>query len=166
MNETDRLNLKRMINENNVEDQTEHIRKTKHSNLIRKETQQIVDLRNQLIADNKYDIDDFSCVCRDKFSFLFFNYTDIFNKVVKDEISIDILNKFLDVLLKVENCELDQHEASFHIGKYLKELYIDSAVKKADKLDKKYETEQPPKPVHQNLSWLDYKSGNLTSSSP
>jgi hypothetical protein len=63
---------------------------------------------------------------------LFFiqNYTDIYNKVLKNEINLDILNKFLDTLELIENGEVDQHEASVKVGTYLKELYVDSALKK------------------------------------
>ena len=68
MNDNERLNLKRMINENNVEDQTDLIRKTKHSRQIRKEAQQITDLRNQLVKDNMFNEAEFSSLCREKFS--------------------------------------------------------------------------------------------------
>ena len=32
--------------------------------------------------------------------------------------------------------ELDQHEGAYMVGKLLKEMYVDSALKKSDKLDK------------------------------
>ena len=59
---------------------------------------------------------------------------DIYNKIRKDEIDMTILLKFLDVLKKIEDNELDQHEGSFEVGKLLKELYVDSALRKAEKL--------------------------------
>ena len=49
--------------------------------------------------------------------------------------SANIFNKFLDVLKRIEDGELDQHEGSFMVGTLLKELYIDSAIKKSEKLD-------------------------------
>ena len=42
---------------------------------------------------------------------------------------LSILTKFLDVLKLIEDKKIDQHEGSFKIGKYLKEMYIDSAQK-------------------------------------
>ena len=69
-------------------------------------------------------------------SFLYTNYTDIYNKVKNDEIDLPLLNQFLNVLQRIENGEMDQHEGSYFVGKILKEIYIDSALKKADKLDK------------------------------
>ena len=70
------------------------------------------------------------------------NNQEIFNKVKKDEIDISILHKFLDVLRRIEEGELDQHEGSFLVGTILKELYVDSAIKKGDKLDEKYDAEK------------------------
>jgi hypothetical protein len=68
-------------------------------------------------------------------SFLFMHYTDIYNKIRKDEIDLQILFQFLEVLRKIENKELDQHEGSFEVGTLLKKIYIDSALKKADKIN-------------------------------
>jgi hypothetical protein len=91
---------------------------------------------------------------------MFSYYTDIFNKVRKDEIDINILNRFLDVLKRIEDGELDQHEGSFLVGTLLKELYIDSALKKAEKLDEKYEKSPEPKKADINISWKQFKSIN------
>jgi hypothetical protein len=60
------------------------------------------------------------------------------------------------VLKNIEDGGVDQHEASFLVGTLLKELYIDSALKKAEKLDKETETEQP-KRLENNISWKEYK---------
>jgi hypothetical protein len=87
--------------------------------------------------------------------FLYSNYTDIFNKIKKDEIDINILFQFLDVLQKIENKELDQHEGSFEVGTLLKKIYIDSALRKANKLN-----ESRPEPVHiegTTICWKQYK---------
>jgi hypothetical protein len=83
--------------------------------------------------------------------------------VKKDEIDIGILDKLLDVLKRIENEELDQHEGSFMVGTILKELYIDSALKKAEKLDAEAESnpsiEKTPEPKHaeRNISWRQFK---------
>ena len=60
----------------------------------------------------------------------------------KDEIEINLLYKFLDILKKIEEGELDQHEGSFQVGTILKDIYVDSALKKADKLNASNETEK------------------------
>jgi hypothetical protein len=63
------------------------------------------------------------------------------------------------VLRRIEDGELDQHEGSFVVGKLLKELYIDSALKKADKINAQYEDEKEEElEPAVNISWKQYKS--------
>ena len=95
--------------------------------------------------------------CITKCFFLFQYYTDIYNKIMQDEINYDLMDQFLNVLERIENGELDQHEGSFIVGTILKEMYIDSALKRGDKLDKEY-LETKPIPVEgKNISWKQFK---------
>jgi hypothetical protein len=97
-------------------------------------------------------------------SFLFTYYTDIYNKIRKDEIDLIILFKFLGVLERIEKGELDQHEGSFLVGTLLKELYIDSALKRANKLDKLNQNnngsqdDESVEPIE--ISWKQFKQMN------
>ena len=77
---------------------------------------------------------------------------------MKDEININILNKLLNVLKQIEDNKLDQHEASFLVGTILKEMYVDSAIKKAEKLDENSEKEKNQRPKPRNISWTEYKN--------
>lgn len=129
MDDTARLKLQQMIQTNNVSDQTEIIRKLKHSYLLRE------NVKTMLLLKQTYAGNEFTENAIRECYFLYLNYTDIFNKIKKEEIDIDILFQFLDVLQKIENGELDQHEGSFEVGTLLKKIYIDSALKKADKLN-------------------------------
>lgn len=96
--------------------------------------------------------------------FLCTYYTDIYNKIRKDEIDLDILYRFLEVLQQIERGELDQHEGSFAIGTLLKELYIDSALKKAEKLDKETETMKPViKQAVTTMTWKEFKNTKTQS---
>jgi len=52
---------------------------------------------------------------------------------------------------------LDQHEGSFLVGSILKELYVDSALKKAEKLDELAEKKEEPKKAEVNISWSQFK---------
>jgi hypothetical protein len=143
-----------MIKVNNVEDQTELIRNLKHSQILR------TDVNNMIILKSKYRGDDEKIYNESitECNFLFTYYTDIFNKIRKDEIDIGILNKFIDVLKRIEDGELDQHEGSFAVGTLLKELYIDSALKKADKLDELNENGKiEPKKAEVKISWKQFK---------
>ena len=153
MDDKQRLQLQNMIKANNVEDQTEFIRNLKHSQIIRN------DVNTMILLKAKYRGDDAKIheECINECSFLFTYYTDIYNKVRKDEIDIHILNKFLDVLKKIEDGILDQHEGSFLVGSILKELYLDSALRKAEKLDEKEGPKEEPKKPEKNISWKQYK---------
>ncbi len=154
MDDKQRLQLSNMIKVNNVEDQTELIRDLKHSQILRN------DVNNMIMLKSKYRGDDEKIYneCITECNFLFTYYTDIFNKIRKDELDITILNKFIDVLKRIEDCELDQHEGSFAVGTLLKELYIDSALKKADKLDELNEKGKvEPKKAEIKISWNQFK---------
>ena len=103
MDDKQRLQLQNMIKANNVEDQTELIRNLKHSQVLRNE------VNNMILVKAKHRGDDEKIYneCVNECNFLFTYYTDIFNKIRKDEIEIGILNKFLDVLRKIEDGELN-----------------------------------------------------------
>ena len=156
MDNNQKLHLTNMIKANNVEDQTELIRKLNHSQILRGE------INNMIMIKAKYRGDDEKIHMEtvSECNFLFTYYTDIFNKVRKDEIDICILNKFLDVLKRIEDGELDQHEGSFAVGTLLKELYIDSALKKGEKLDELSEKMEQPKKPEIKISWKQFKKMN------
>jgi len=154
MDDKQRLQLQNMINVNNVEDQTELIRNLKHSQILRN------DINTMILLKAKYRGDDekIYAECINECNFLFTYYTDIFNKLRKDEIDINILNKFLDILRRIEDGELDQHEGSFAVGTLLKELYIDSALKKAEKMDELNNASVvESKKAEVNISWKQFK---------
>ena len=156
MDDKQRLQLSNMIKANNVEDQTGLIRNLRHSQILRNE------INNMIVLKAKYRGDDEKIYseCVNESNFLFTYYTEIFNKVRKDEIDINILNKFLDVLRQIEDGELDQHDGSFMIGTLLKELYVDSALKKAEKLDANSEKTPEPKRAEMEISWKQFKHSN------
>lgn len=155
MDDNSRLHLQKMIKANNVEDQTELIRELKHSHLLQE------DINNLLMIKAKYrnDPDKISEEGMNECSFLFTYYTDIYNKIRKDEIDLSILNKFLNVLRRIEDGEIDQHDGSYLVGQLLKEMYVDSALKKAGKLEEQNKTEAVPTPKKEsiNVSWKQFK---------
>ena len=155
MDEKQRLQLQNMIKTNNVEDQTQLIRDLKHSHILKNEINSMIMIK----AKYRNDPEQINLECMNECGFLFTYYTEIFNKVKKDEIDINILNKFIDVLRQIEDGELDQHSGSFLVGTLLKELYIDSALKKADKLNEEHDKNKPVKeqkdPVQ--ISWKQFK---------
>ena len=156
MNEEQKLQLQKMNNTNNVSDQTELIRKLKHSHIFKSE------INSMMLIKGKYkgNEEKIKEECIQECGFLYSYYTDLFNKIKNDEIDLSILFKFIDVLKKIEDGEVDQNEGAFLVGTLLKEIYIDSALKKADKLNKKYDLEKKEELVQvpiKNISWKQFK---------
>lgn len=156
MNEKERLQLNKMIKVNNVEDQTEQIRKLKHSSILKKEIHELLLLKEKYREQPEQLLNESIIHC----NFLYTNYTDIYNRVKKDEINIDLLFHFIHVLSQIEEGLIDQHDGSFMIGKLLKEIYVDSALKKAEKLDKEHGSENIvyEKPIE--IHWKQWKNSN------
>ena len=150
----ERLNLKKMINESECGDNTDNIRRLKHSILMRNDIRKLDTLKN---TKNNMNDDEFVESCKNECKFLYTNYTDIFNKLVKDELDLTIMTKLLTVLKLIEDSKVDQHEGSVMVGKILKELYVDSATKHLDKVDKEREAEKVQPLEAKPISWSEFK---------
>ena len=160
MNKQESLDLKRLINETQCENNTENIRKLKHSVLIRNDIRSLETLKKTNISLSKSNPDEFTEVCQQECNFLFNNYTDIFNKILKDELDLRIMSRLLICLKLIEDGNVDQHEGSVMVGKILKELYIDSAIKRGENLDKEREAERVEPNSGKKMSWRDFKTMN------
>jgi hypothetical protein len=157
MDENQRLHLQKMITANNVEDNTELIRQLKHSHILRENVNNLIMLKAKYIDEPEKVHLDAMMEC----SFLFTYYTDIYNKIRKDEIDLKILFRAFDVLRDIEDGKLDQHTGAFEFGQLLKEIYVDSALRKAEKLNAETGEKEPEyKGPQVNISWSQYKTLN------
>jgi hypothetical protein len=154
MDDNQRLHLQKMISANNVEDNTELIRQLKHSHILREDVNNLIMLKVKYVDDQeKIHLEGMS-----ECNFLFTYYTDIYNKIRKDEIDLKILFKAFDVLRDIEDGKLGQHEGAFEFGTLLKKIYVDSALKKAEKLNAETgKTEPEYKGPQVNMSWSQFK---------
>ena len=162
MNDDERLNLRKMIAANDTDDNTDNIRRLKHSELIRADVAQFLKLKHDYARLAKSNPSQYDTICVSRCSFLFNNYTDIFNKLKKDEIDLKILMNLVSVLKMIEDGQLDQHEGSFEVGKLLKQIYVDSALRKSEHLDEQHTASEKRKTAHtqaavKNISWKQYK---------
>jgi hypothetical protein len=154
MDDNQRLHLQKMIAANNVEDNTGLIRKLKHSHILRE------DINNLIMLKVKYqhEPDSLHLEGMSECNFLFTYYTDIYNNIRKDEIDLKILFRALDVLRDIEDGKLDQHNGAYEFGVLLKQIYVDSALKKAEKLNAETgEKEKEYKGPQVNISWSQFK---------
>jgi len=126
----ERLKLDELLRKDNVAQTTDKIQELKHSGQIKQCIDNIVKLK----ANNKrLSKDMFEKMAINQANFLYSNYTSIFNKLIKDEISVKILYEFVAILKQIEDGVLNQHEGSYMVGKKLKELYIDGVVERGKK---------------------------------
>ena len=160
MDSNERIHLQKMINENNVEDCTAEIRAKKHSDKINEDVGRLLTLKKKYSRLAESNPDQFDRMCVSQCNFIFTNYTDIYNKIKKDELNLAILSKLLNVLKLIEDEKLDQHTGAFEVGKILKEMYIDSALTRAERIDKKTGKKMEPlKPNKtKNISWKEFKN--------
>jgi len=160
MDENQRLHLQKMIAANNVEDQTGLIRELKHSYILRDNVNNLVMLK----AKYPEDPDSLNLEAMVECNFLFTYYTDLYNKIRKDEIDLKILFQFIDVLQKIEDGVIDQHEGSFEVGTLLKKIYVDSALRKAEKLNAETQVAEPDyKGPQVEISWKQFKKMSGTN---
>ena len=154
MDDNQRLHLQKMITANNVEDTTDLIRELKHSHILRENVNNLIMLK----AKYQDDLEALHLEGMVECNFLFSYYTDIYNKIKKDEIDLKILYNALDVLRDIEDGKLDQHEGAYQFGLLLKKIYVDSALKKAEKLNASAEeTSVEYKGPQVNVSWSQFK---------
>lgn len=154
MDDNQRLHLQKMITANNVEDNTDLIRELRHSHILRE------DINNLIMLKTKYqnDADALHLEGMSLCNFLFTYYTDIYNKIRKDEIDLKILFRALDVLKDIEDGKLDMHNGAYEFGLLLKKIYVDSALKKAEKLNAENDNSQEVyKGPQINVSWSQFK---------
>lgn len=164
MNAEERLNLKKMLAQNqDYVDHTEDIRRVKHSGLLLDSLRDIEKLKraNQELRATNYQ--GFEELCREAAPLMYKLYTDLFHKLVKDELNLVILVKLIRVLELIEQDRIDQNEGSAMVGKMLKEMYVDSAIRRGDNLDKEREErgEREVEPVAQKepakqISWRQW----------
>jgi len=155
MDDNERLHLQRMIKEHNIEETTDKIRRLKHSSIIRENIDNFLALKKKYSRLFKTNNEQFKRIARNKCEFLVKNYMNLYNRLLKDELDLKIVATFLTILQRIENGEIDQHEGSYEVGKLLKELYIDSTLRRDTKREKKLKKKS--KKRYKNITWGEFK---------
>ena len=153
MNDNDRHQLKQMIEHNNVTDQTDLMREKKHSGEILRCVLKIIELKKShgtLLQENKPKFEELALKdC----GFLFFNYMQLYNTILKENIDLTIMFRLIQILSEIENGTCDQHEGSYKVGKILKEIYIDGTLADINNKDTPFQ-----KPEFKQIKWNEYKN--------
>jgi hypothetical protein len=161
----EQINLSKLIRENDTEDNTGKIRRLKHSSKIKEDVEVFLNLKKKYTRLQLVDKDKFTNIVTSHCGFIWRNYTNILNRLLADELNIAILYKFIGKLKEIEDGLTDQHTASVDIGKTLKELYIDSALRREKKYEENEENDKVDKNKERkpasNISWTTFKKNNL-----
>lgn len=165
----ERLHLQSFVGDiSGYKDNTESIRRLKHSVPIRLDVCKIIALceRKDIAETELY------ALCVQDCPFMHTHYFDIFNRLVKGTLDVVVLYRMLIVLKLIEDGHLDQHEGSVKMGKILKEMFIDSAEREQTlrnqqwssitKEDGEEDGEPPVTPARNvgklDFSWKEYKA--------
>lgn len=154
------MDLKNFLANSDYVDNTNKLREKMHGKLIKQAIDDIEIVRGETGELYKTDIELFKNNCIKRNTFLYNNYFEIFNKVCNNEIDLNIMGEFISVLRSIEEGLVDQHEGSVKIGELLKKLYVDSALRTGEKLDKKNPTEAKVFKESKDISWKQYKNLN------
>ena len=155
MNNEQKLNLDKIVNQYKPEETTALIRKLKHSENIR------VDVKRFIILQQKYkrmkSSKNYRKIFEKQCSFIHKNYLNIFNRLLGENLDLKVLIQFLDVLRLIESGKINQHEGSVQIGYLLKEMFIDSVLREKSK-NKKIN-----KKPNMTISWSEWAKNNQIS---
>jgi hypothetical protein len=146
-----------MDHPNDYEDNTDTIRATKHSANMAEDVLRMEELKKTCAYLRAYNPMAFAEMVCEECAFLSRHYMEIFHKLIKDELDAATMLRFIEVLRQIEDGEMDQHAGSVLVGKMLKDMYLDSAVRAADALDAKYAKAVEAKPEVKDISWEEYK---------
>lgn len=165
MDPNDRLDLKSLMRQGKDEyvDNTDGIRRLKHSDLIvvdMKKMQELKKIHNEMRESSPLD---FANLCQSKCSFLFNTYTDIYNRLYKDELDLEIMLEALKTLKQIEDGKINQQEGSILMGKLFYKVFVSNAVKHEESTNVQNQSTPESSEVDENLnegkpmSWKDYK---------
>ena len=174
MDPEQRIHLQKLVEANGTEDHTEVIRRVKHSSQIYTDVNTMIKLKHEYGRLAKSNPKQFDAICVSRCAFLFTYYTDLYNKLKAGEIDLKLLFRMIQILREIEEGKLDQHEGSFEVGKILKSIYVDSALKRSENLDaeqtkkEKHATAKASKKTRpaipeKKLTWAEFKAAAATA---
>ena len=91
MNADDKINLQNILQQSDAEETTDKIRDLKHSQKIKEDVTRMIELKTKYARLRTSNVDQFESMCISQCNFLFTKYTNIYNKLYKDELDLNIL---------------------------------------------------------------------------
>ena len=81
MDNNDRINLQKILKQNDVEETTDMIRFVRHSDMIREDVIKMEKLKMKYARLRETNKEQFDTICINQCNFIFTNYTMIYNKL-------------------------------------------------------------------------------------
>lgn len=153
---TQGLNMQSLMSSDDYVNNTDKIRQLKHSEDILLDIGKICELKQTHGKMKIVEEEKFKHLCQTSCPFLYANYTDIFNKVVNDELNLHMMVDFVKMLKQIEEGQIDQFEASVKIGTILRDMYVDSAARRGEKLDAANGVEDKKFVEPKKLTWAEW----------
>ena len=163
MDPQQRLNLKNMIKEYDAEETTDKIRQLKHSKHIRTDILKLNAFKRKYSRLARTNKEQYKSMAEKQCSFLYNNYTNIFHRSLKNELDVKLMLKFVEILERIEDGNIDQHDASYEVGSILKKMFIDSALRQEKKREKGNKKKSKKKKVMNNITWEKFKMMQLNN---
>lgn len=167
MSQLNQKQLEKLLSNVKPIDNSNLIQNKKHSTIIREEIQKLLKIKKENTHLNPKDLDE---KCNKECFFLFKNYTQIYNLFIKKNLELNIFEELLKNLEKIENGEINQHDASIKVGQLLKSIYIDNVMKEKNDDDANYELQKKRDQEEQiknikDISWKQFKKTNNETTS-
>ena len=167
MNEEHKIELDKLISQNSVVDQTDMIRTLKQSIKIREEIDTMMKIKTEHAFKGDSNISMVSPLfkkCQEQCPFLYKYYAILFHKILKDDVDMGTLEKFIEIVEEIEDGKLSQHEGAFKFGTLAKSLYIDDVLSTSISDGNKQTSRVIAPPPARDISWGKYKQSrdNIT----
>ena len=170
MDPSDRIDLKKLMKagERDYVDNTDGIRRLKHSDLIAADMKKMEELKESHASMRANSPDDFASLCQKKCSFLFNAYTDIYNRLFKDQLDVNLMLEALRTLKQVETGKINQQEGSILMGKLFYKVFVSNAIKHEDSTNNvpvsSTDTDNSSGCDENKITWREYKQSVLKQS--
>jgi hypothetical protein len=138
------------VKENKIKDTTEDIRHSHQSNRLKKDIECLY-LLQRLNKDTR----DLGKKCDEKCTFLKTNQPKLYDMLIKNnsDETMKMTEKMLNILSRIECCEINETQGSYEFGMLCKQIYVDPKINETnmdETLDEKTDTEI-------KITWNEFK---------
>lgn len=151
MNPKEKEILSKMLKDSDFKDNSNDIKRNKHSIQIQEDINTYLSLKKTYSRLQQTNSNLFKQKIINQCNFLYTNYNNIFDKLINNQLDINILNKFIYFLKQIEDGKMDQNTASYEIGKLLKTHYIDKEISNNNDINNDIN----------NISWKQFKEQKI-----